>query len=228
MLAIFQVTNRSFCQIIIPVIIVSFIACQKVKTQPAASVCNLNSLIGCIQTAASVNIQLSHYLAEAHQAEAACHSVIRNSVQISGGPLIRSLTSLLIQFVLILSIQPFVSFSLAFAKDEKSPVSHVDSHEYEGRLLPGTNIEFTSYDKESNTFKVVWADYPNMGKTQLFATPESVVKAITSLNLKIIKAKPNSILGTIYSVDKDLVLIAPNVVRDDPKFATVRLKLKSE
>lgn len=72
-------------------------------------------------------------------------------------------------------------------------------------LDTGDWIEIKAYDSGTHSYQVVVLDDPT--PEAIYATPESVAKAIHSLNPDSMKADPKDIVGSRYNTDEGLVIL---------------------
>ena len=69
-------------------------------------------------------------------------------------------------------------------------------------------IEVESFDSATGLYHIKRPTYPNANS--IYAKPENLALAITSLNIKDLNRKPNSIVGSQFSTDKPLLVIDKN------------------
>ena len=69
----------------------------------------------------------------------------------------------------------------------------------------GDWIEIKAYDASTKTYQIVTLDDPTPEK--IYATPESVAKAIHSVNPDSMKADPKDIVGSRFNTDDGLVIL---------------------
>jgi hypothetical protein len=65
-------------------------------------------------------------------------------------------------------------------------------------------IQIESYDAKTGYYHIKRPIYPNANS--IYATPENLAKAISSLDIKALQQRPQSIVGNEYSTDKDLLI----------------------
>lgn len=114
----------------------------------------------------------------------------------------------------------FVCFisNLAFSQGNKSPNPHsivISAH---------AMVEILSYDDSLHAFAI--SSLKVAGQGPLYATPESLAKAIPALSLDRLRRSPNSVLTQEFMTDEKLVIFAPSI-GETPKSTASKLNNKS-
>lgn len=99
-------------------------------------------------------------------------------------------------------IKPLEIIAKAEAADDSSDESLMTDRL---NLNVGEYVEIKRYDKETKTFQILVVDDPT--PEPIYVTPESVVKAIHSLNPRSVKIDPEDIVGSRYNLDEELPVL---------------------
>lgn len=95
--------------------------------------------------------------------------------------------------------------------------------EFRPTIHAHNQIEVVAYDYESDTFKITWSRI-TAAESQLYVTPQSLVKGVHSLTLETLKKNPQGLVGNIYSTDADLDLVDHISLGTKKRFATIKPK----
>ena len=94
----------------------------------------------------------------------------------------------------------FLIASSSFAAEKKMRAVN------EPPIRKGAMIEVSGYDAAARIYSVVIVNERGVGPNR--AKFEDMLEAVSTLNKNLVTAKPNSIVGNQYTLDKELPLLA--------------------
>lgn len=78
------------------------------------------------------------------------------------------------------------------------------------QMDPKVLIDIESYDKASQTYKIIDLKYPGQGP--LIATPDELARCISTIKLDRIRREPTSIVKTEYQTEKQMNFLSPKEI----------------
>lgn len=93
-------------------------------------------------------------------------------------------------------------------------------------ILAETTIQIEHFNSELNAYHVIRHDRPKADS--LWVIPEELLFSITSIDEKRLKRDPKFILGNVYKVDKDMVLIESLPVLNKLNSSVLADKIKKQ